>query len=269
MAAEVTVIQSTESTIELASTRVFATTELLEHVLAYVPARDVLLAQRVSQSWQAVIKKSPSLQKLLLFTGQVVDPAIWMTQHPTADDSGKACFWDGLFVRYTDSPLGHTNVAPNFPEWRDVLKTGDWANLHIDEPLARLVARKPIMFVWPGDDHASPIPDHPTQLGCNLLHEPAMRPEASWRHMLQLNPATIGNVSVSNTTLVNSDEGLYARAVAAAGGNGCIRFGKLWDAAVEARRGSDQARRERAEARRLEGGSVVISLEALLAMGLA
>ncbi|KAK5684276.1 hypothetical protein LTS10_004140 [Elasticomyces elasticus] len=267
MAAEATVSQET---VELASTRVFATTELLEHILVFVPARDVLLAQRVSQRWQAVVTESPFLQELLLFTGEVVDPAIWMTQHPIAYHSGKACVWDGLFVRYTDSPLSHTNVPPNFPEWRDVLKMGDCANLQVNEPLARLFARKPIMFVWPGDDHASPIPGGPlTQLGRNVLHESATRPEASWRRMLQLNPATIGNGPVPNVTLVPTEEGVYARAVAAAGEgeDGVIRFGKLFDAAVKARRETDEARHIRDEARRLEPGYVQHSLEALLAMG--
>ncbi|KAK3630645.1 hypothetical protein LTR56_017325 [Elasticomyces elasticus] len=266
MAAEATVIQET---VEMASTRVFATTELLEQILACVPARDVLLAQRVSQRWQAIVKASPNLQQLLLFTCKTVDPAIWMTQHPIAYHSGKACVWDGLFVRYTDSPLSHTNVPPNFPEWRDVLKLGECANLQVHEPLARLFARKPIMFVWPGDDHASPISGPPTHLGRNVLHESATRPEASWRRMLQLNPATIGNGPLPNVTLVPTEEGVYARAVAAAeeDEDGVVRFGKLFDAAVKARRETDEARHIRDEARRLEPGYVQYSLEALLAMG--
>ncbi|KAK4955065.1 hypothetical protein LTR10_007257 [Elasticomyces elasticus] len=253
MAAEATV---SEEQVELASTRVFATTELLEHILIYVPARDVLLAQRVSHRWQAVVTESPSLQELLLFTGEVIDPAVWITQCPAASHSEDSCVWDGLFVRYMDVPPGQMFVPPGFPEWPDVLNTGSMAHLHVKEPLARLFAKKPVMFVWPGDDHASPISGPPTQLARKVLHESATRPEASWRRMLQLNPPIVGNTSVPNTTPVAIYEGLYARAMSATGENadGCIRFGRLYDAAVDAQRETDEARCIRREERRLEGG---------------
>ncbi|KAK5712595.1 hypothetical protein LTR17_017910 [Elasticomyces elasticus] len=219
MAAEATAI---EEPVKLASTQVFATTELLEHILVFVPARDVLLAQRVSRRWQAVVTESPSLQELLLFTGEFIDPAVWITQYPTASHSAEPGVWDGLFVRYPEYPSIYRRpfspVPPSLPDWRDVLMTGRMALLSINEPLARLFPKKTVMFRWPGKDHAVPISGGPpAQLEYHVLHESATRPEASWRRMLQLNPPTLGTASVPNTTTVTIEEGLYARAVSAAG----------------------------------------------------
>ncbi|KAK5687519.1 hypothetical protein LTS10_001657 [Elasticomyces elasticus] len=75
-----------------ASDQVFGTTELLEHILIRMPARDVLLSQRVSQQWQAVIKGSLHLQRVLLFTGEAADPADWIKEHLEASDPTKAWF---------------------------------------------------------------------------------------------------------------------------------------------------------------------------------
>lgn len=50
-----------------ACTRVFETPELLEAILARLPPRDLLHAQRVSHGFQSIIKTSPKLQQALFF----------------------------------------------------------------------------------------------------------------------------------------------------------------------------------------------------------
>lgn len=47
--------------------RVLCTTELLEMILLHLPLKDLLLAQRVSTKWRAIINDSPDLQKALFF----------------------------------------------------------------------------------------------------------------------------------------------------------------------------------------------------------
>ena len=53
----------------MASTqRVFAVLELLESILQYIPERDLLLSQRVNQTFRSVMKHSPQLQRKLFYT---------------------------------------------------------------------------------------------------------------------------------------------------------------------------------------------------------
>ncbi|KAK5117147.1 hypothetical protein LTR85_008915 [Meristemomyces frigidus] len=51
----------------MASAQVFATTELLEEILAELPCGDLLLSQRVCQEWNATIAGSKKLQQALFF----------------------------------------------------------------------------------------------------------------------------------------------------------------------------------------------------------
>lgn len=44
---------------------VWAVTEIAENILAHLPMKDLLLAQRVSKAWQELITSSPALQELL------------------------------------------------------------------------------------------------------------------------------------------------------------------------------------------------------------
>ncbi|KAF2255238.1 hypothetical protein BU26DRAFT_547233 [Trematosphaeria pertusa] len=50
-----------------AQDRVLSTPELLEHILAQLPTRDLLFAQRLSRHFRKAITLSPSLQQLLFF----------------------------------------------------------------------------------------------------------------------------------------------------------------------------------------------------------
>lgn len=57
-----------------ASDEAFAITELLEAILDYLPGKDVLVAQRVSKSWQATIQNSIKLHKALWFARNNLAP---------------------------------------------------------------------------------------------------------------------------------------------------------------------------------------------------
>lgn len=62
-----------------ACTRVFHTPELLEAILAQLPKKDLLFAQRVSRHFQSSIKSSPSLQRALFFrAAPLKDPKAWI-----------------------------------------------------------------------------------------------------------------------------------------------------------------------------------------------
>ncbi|KAF2684736.1 hypothetical protein K458DRAFT_417604 [Lentithecium fluviatile CBS 122367] len=61
-----------------AQARVIATAELLEAILAQLPPRYLLLAQRISHRFQHAIATSPRLQQLLFFrTAPTKDPKQW------------------------------------------------------------------------------------------------------------------------------------------------------------------------------------------------
>ena len=49
---------------------VLLTTELLKNILQYLPAKDLLLAQRVSKKWRAVVTENDALQKVLFLAPQ-------------------------------------------------------------------------------------------------------------------------------------------------------------------------------------------------------
>ena len=53
-----------------ACAKVFAITELLEKVLLQLPNKDLLLAQRVNQSFYHTISESPALQQKLFYTAK-------------------------------------------------------------------------------------------------------------------------------------------------------------------------------------------------------
>lgn len=63
--------------------RVFNIPELLENVLLYIPERDLLLSQRVNQTFQDTIIHSPRLQRKLFYTadlyhqGDVLSKLVW------------------------------------------------------------------------------------------------------------------------------------------------------------------------------------------------
>lgn len=78
-----------------AAKAVFNTTELLERVLTFLPSKDILLTQRVSSDWKAVIEGSVTLQRLL-FNVPCHSTSTWVYEknHETRKRSLKLCDQD-------------------------------------------------------------------------------------------------------------------------------------------------------------------------------
>ncbi|KAK5682866.1 hypothetical protein LTR17_027336 [Elasticomyces elasticus] len=204
-----------------ASDQVLGTTELLEHILIRTPATDVLLSQRVSQQWQAVIKGSLHLQRTLLFTGEAIDPEQWIKEHLEASDPTKPWFWDGRVVR---------NQQITYPVCRRYR-----CHVYGNELLAKVFSDGAVAASQDDDLIVVMATVDP---GSHKLRESARRPEASWRRMLLMGPAVVGETVVDGMTGFVVPEGTYKRVTTTARrnvGGGRISFGKLWDAAVEAR----------------------------------
>ncbi|KAK4947097.1 hypothetical protein LTR10_013868 [Elasticomyces elasticus] len=213
-----------------ASDQVFGTTELLEHILIRMPARDVLLSQRVSQQWQAVIKGSLHLQRALLFTGEAADPTEWIEEQLEASDPTKPWFWDGRVVR---------NQQITYPVCRRYR-----CHVYGNELLAKVFSNGAVAAHHSDDDLI--VVMSTVDPGTHKLRESARRPEASWRRMLVLSPVVVGEAVVNAMTCFVVPEGTYKRVTSTAKGNlggARIRFGKLWDAAAEARRKEIQKKR--------------------------
>ncbi|KAK5738216.1 hypothetical protein LTS12_025661 [Elasticomyces elasticus] len=229
--------QATESS-EPASTQVFGTTELLEHILIHVPARDVLLSQRVSQQWQAVTTGSLSLQRLLLFVGDAAEPAQWAKEHLGASTSQRAWFWDGNVMRVKlASPYAMLYGSHRVP-----------VCFNVNDLLAKLFGASGKASPYNGDDLI--LLSSTIDLGTYSLHDSATRPEASWRRMLLLGPGVVGDVVDMNMTGLAVCESVYTQVSSAAESaelDGCIRLGKLWSAATKAQHIQDQARRRALE----------------------
>ncbi|KAK5692179.1 hypothetical protein LTR17_025501 [Elasticomyces elasticus] len=215
-----------------ASDQVFGTTELLEHILIHMPARDVLLSQRVSQQWQAVIKGSLHLQRALLFTGEAADPTEWIEEHLKASDPTKPWFWDGRVVQ--NQPITYGFIKRNK------------CHVYGNELLAKVFSNGAVAANQDDDDLIVVMAT--VDPGSHELREPARRPEASWRRMLLLSPAVVGETIVDGMTGFVVPSRTYKRVASTAKrylGGGRIRFGELWDAAAEARRKEIQKNRAR------------------------
>ncbi|KAK5705433.1 hypothetical protein LTR97_002551 [Elasticomyces elasticus] len=223
--------QATESS-EAASTQVFGTTELLEHILIYVPARDVLLSQRVSQQWQAVITGSLSLQKLLSFVGEAAEPVQWAKEHLGSPRHGTSWYWDAQVIR----------VMPANPYAIFYRSSNTTVCFYVNDLVAKLlgVSNKALTH----DDDDLTVLSSTTDLATYSLYESAKRPEASWRRMLLPGPGVVGDIvdtELTGLTGLAVCESVYNGVLLAAGSaepDGCIRLGKLWSAAVK-----EQARR--------------------------
>lgn len=96
---------------ESAVARTFAITELLENILAELPQRDILLAERISQTFNATINGSPLLRKLLFF-----EPPT----DPLNDDSVQ-CFRED-FIR--DDDPNYTGPKHKAPQNKPII----WIN---------------------------------------------------------------------------------------------------------------------------------------------
>lgn len=80
------------NTTSTSATSVFAVYELLEGILAELPMKDLLLAQRVSRQWKSLIVSSDKLQQLLFFRPST-DPSLtsfWMPDGEFEDPDGNS-----------------------------------------------------------------------------------------------------------------------------------------------------------------------------------
>ncbi|KAK5712596.1 hypothetical protein LTR17_017911 [Elasticomyces elasticus] len=227
--AELQEIEATDAEVS-ARTRIFDTTELLEHILLHTPARDVLLAQRVSQRWQAVIKTSLHLQRLLLFTaGEAIDPLQWAVQNLPPPSSGIPWFQDD------DDVLCKVHNQRPDCDIVGFIMDGTMC-FHLDQLLAKVF----------NDDELTVrqrnVNLNYTHRTCEL-HDSARRPEASWRRMLFQSPGVEGNIVVTGLTGIWVSRKVRSDVLSAARSSereGCIRLGRLWDASVEATRIRDE-----------------------------
>lgn len=140
----------------MAATQVFSTIELLEAILFELPAKDILLTQRVSKEWQAVVKESNKLQRALFFKPVPGAP----TFIPRSSWREKP---------YSGKVIGNPLLQPLL----DLLELGD--DSHFTEEhnsvVAKLSKLGPKASAW-------------------------TVPDASWRHMLTTQPPTRGVFSV-------------------------------------------------------------------------
>lgn len=88
--------------------RTFAIPELLENIFAELPQRDMLLAQRVSRTFNATINGSPLLRKLLFFEPPT-DPL---------DDNAVECFRKDFIC---DDDPNYTGPKPKAPQNKPII----------------------------------------------------------------------------------------------------------------------------------------------------
>ncbi|KAK0664965.1 hypothetical protein DIS24_g282 [Lasiodiplodia hormozganensis] len=138
---------------------VLETPELLEHILAQLPMRDLLLAQQVCRRFNSIIASSPTLQQALFFRPR---PAT-ATPKPS---SIKLLHYPG------DEPVAETW------ERNPLLASAFWPWFDRSTPKSRFSAP-----FWDPDIFSTlPLADEQTRFAF-------LRPEASWRRMLLTQPA--------------------------------------------------------------------------------
>jgi hypothetical protein len=95
----------------------WALTEIAENILAHLPMKDLLLAQRVSTGWRELIRSSPVLQELL-----------FMRQRQSA--APQTFSSDGIPMReYNPLLIKHMSMwfSTNEDTWRQTVKDAPWA----------------------------------------------------------------------------------------------------------------------------------------------
>jgi hypothetical protein len=150
---------------------VISTTELLENILMFLPMKDLLLAQRVSRNWKAVITKSISLQQRLFFVPRKAD-FCWELEVRSEYPQMK---WPKQVDREHKLP----ETLPDGIERMTLVNHGQM------NPLIFRTAGDINMWDYAYDEGGTilqPMPD--------LQHPSAQYPKASWRGMLISQPPT-------------------------------------------------------------------------------
>lgn len=104
---------------------VFMTTKLLEKVLLCLPLKDILLGQRVSKKWQAVIKRSTLIRKALFLLPTGDDKVVLYNHHPLGNRNRHG---EGRWIREGDTQAIQQTVTMN-PLLRKIL-----SSLPTDDP---------------------------------------------------------------------------------------------------------------------------------------
>ncbi|OMP82629.1 hypothetical protein BK809_0006939 [Diplodia seriata] len=182
--------------------KVLQTTELLELILAALPIKDLLLAQRVCRRFASLIQTSTALQQALFFLplpasstrAPATTPALPLRSYPS-----------GALVTETweRNPL----LASAFPPWFDRQAPGS-----IYSP----------PFYHPAAFETLPL---------NAARDAYLRPEASWRRMLVTQPPATA-LGVSRYTHGMGGDALADATLAMPPGCG-VTMGVLYDAACQ------------------------------------
>jgi hypothetical protein len=137
---------------------VFATTELFEAVLSWLPLRDLLTVQRVNHRWHDMISNSPTLQQMLFF--REIPKTVYKNRPPQLNPLLAALF-----------PAFFSDTIPKqYSEATDI-KADPW---------------------FQDDFTGAPKLDEEDWFWFvnNSRRAAVLRPEASWRRMLPVQPPT-------------------------------------------------------------------------------
>lgn len=91
------------------------TTEILEHVLSFLPPRVLFVVQRVSQQWRDTIVASPAIQEKMFLRCRIKTSEIWMLTNP--DRKPISVSADGMSI-FPDHKFRTVSVSE--------VKSGDW-----------------------------------------------------------------------------------------------------------------------------------------------
>lgn len=170
-------------------------TELLEGILVHLPPKDILLAQRVSKYWQAVIKGSRDLQQLL-FLKPVDAPVLVHSKR-------RKCTL--CFAQLECADLSIVSNEENSQSPQKVLRLDCWVDPTTNECMS--VVANPML----GPLIASSR-EHPGEYIFTHLPAAWSRAEASWRGMLCTQPPAkmaLNVVREYNNEMVFSVEASY------------------------------------------------------------
>lgn len=161
------------------------TTELLENILKFLPMRDLLLVQRVSRKWSAVITQSTLLQQMLFFAPKQTEFR-WECE---VKHEGPRRKWPRKVDR--------TYVLP------EVRPKGVARLILMDNGQLNPLLFSCVENIWEKDGDESYILALPR---FNSLHLALSYPEASWRRMLVSQPPVDYCVILDRTSIGSRSE---------------------------------------------------------------
>ena len=88
---------------EKAQSRALAISEIVTSILHHMDTRTLLAAQRISRTWNDLIRNTQSLQEALFLRAMAVTSALESTTH----------YWQRHFRHYSDQKMGGTMLKDN------------------------------------------------------------------------------------------------------------------------------------------------------------